>query len=202
MKKRLVVSGTAILTVVLALSGQTPSAQRQASAKATISSADAEYALLDEYCMTCHQGKGAPAGLELDKLDLKDVEKNAETWEKVVRKVRAGMDASRQATPSRMPLPPAGVYEAMTVWLENELDRHRVAQMPPPGLHRLNRTEYANAIRDLLAVEVDPTKYLPSDDSTRGFDNIAGALDAFLTALLEGYTSAGPERSAAWRLAT
>jgi mono/diheme cytochrome c family protein len=183
MKKRLVVGCTAALAVVLALSGQTPNV-KQTAAKTAIPSADAEYALLDEYCMTCHQGKGAPAGLELDKLDVKDVEKNAETWEKVVRKVRAGM-----MPPAGNPRPDAATYEAMTVWLENELDRHRVAKMPPPGLHRLNRTEYANAIHDLLAVEVDPTKYLPSDDSTRGFDNIAGAL-TLSPALLEGYTSA------------
>ena len=64
-----------------------------------------------------------------------------------------------------------------------------VARLPPPGLHRLNRTEYENAIRDLLAVDIDPDQYLPSDDSTRGFDNIAGAL-TLSPALLEGYTSA------------
>lgn len=95
MKKRLVVGGTAILAVVFALSGQTPNV-KQTAAKTAIPSADAEYALLDEYCMTCHQGKDAPAGLELNKLDLTNVEKNADTWEKVVRKVRAGM------------MPPAG----------------------------------------------------------------------------------------------
>ncbi len=94
MKKRLVVSGISILAAVLALSGQTPKAGSgapQANAKTTISSADAEYALLDEYCMTCHQGKGAPAGLELDKLDTAHVEKDAEKWEKVVRMLRSGM---------------------------------------------------------------------------------------------------------------
>ena len=64
-----------------------------------------------------------------------------------------------------------------------------VTHLPPPGLHRLNRTEYANAIRDLLALEVDATKFLPSDDSTRGFDNIAGAL-TMSPALMEAYLSA------------
>jgi hypothetical protein len=74
-------------------------------------------------------------------------------------------------------------------WMESELDRSAVTHLPAPGLHRLNRTEYANAIRDILALEVDPTKFLPSDDSTRGFDNIAGAL-TMSPALMEAYLSA------------
>ena len=77
----------------------------------------------------------------------------------------------------------------MTVWMENELDRHKVTELPPPGLHRLNRAEYANAVRDLLAIEVDSSKFLPSDDSNSGFDNVAGGL-SLSPALLEGYTSA------------
>ena len=77
----------------------------------------------------------------------------------------------------------------MIAWLENELDRGAVPHMPPPGLHRLNRTEYANAIRDLLDLDIDPAKYLPSDDSTHGFDNIAGALGISST-LVEAYVSA------------
>ncbi len=61
-------------------------------------------------------------------------------------------------------------------WLEGQLDKNASTHLPPPGLHRMNRTEYANVIHDMLALDIDPTKYLPSDDSTRGFDNIAGAL--------------------------
>jgi hypothetical protein len=91
--------------------------------------------------------------------------------------------------PSGMPRPEPAQLEGMIVWLENELDKNRVNVLPPPGLHRLNRTEYANSIRDLLAVHVDPSKYLPSDDSTRGFDNVAAGL-SLSPALLEGYTSA------------
>ena len=123
MKQRLVLGGAALLAAVLALSGQTP----KGTAKTAVASADAEYALLDEYCFTCHQGAGAPAGLELDKLDLTHVEKNAETWEKVVRKVRAGM-----MPPAGKPRPDAATYEAMTVWLETELDQHRVAPCRRP----------------------------------------------------------------------
>ncbi len=188
MKKRLVVSGISILAAVLALSGQTPragSGAAQANAKTTISSADAEYALLDEYCMTCHQGTGAPAGMELDKLDTADVEKNAEKWEKVVRKAARGHDAARGQAP-------AGCRDVRSHdrygWKMSSTGTGSL-RCRRPGLHRLNRTEYANAIRDLLALEIDPSKYLPSDDSTRGFDNIAGAL-TLSPALLEGYTSA------------
>ena len=107
--------------------------------------------------------------LTLDNLDVGHVEKDPEVWEKVVRKLRAGM-----MPPSGLPRPKAANYEAMISWLETELDRHAVTHLPPPGLHRLNRTEYGNVIRDLLALDVDPAKFLPSDDSTRGFDNIAG----------------------------
>jgi Protein of unknown function (DUF1592)/Protein of unknown function (DUF1588)/Protein of unknown function (DUF1585)/Protein of unknown function (DUF1587)/Protein of unknown function (DUF1595) len=93
-------------------------------------------------------------------------------------------------------MPPAGArrpeivtYKAMIAWLENELDRTATPYTPPPGLHRLNRTEYANAVHDLLDLEIDPAKYLPSDDSTHGFDNIAGTLGISST-LVEAYVSA------------
>ena len=93
-------------------------------------------------------------------------------------------------------MPPTGVrrpdpaaLDALIRFMEGELDRGAMSHLPPPGLHRLNRTEYANAIRDLLALEVDATKFLPPDDSTRGFDNIAGAL-TMSPALMEAYLSA------------
>jgi cytochrome c551/c552 len=149
-----------------------------------VTSASAERALLDQYCVVCHNQRLKTAGLMLDKLDLAQVGENAQTWERVVRKIRAGM-----MPPAGMRRPNPATYEAMTAWLENELDRNAVPNLPPPGLHRLNRTEYANVIRDLLAIEIDPAKFLPADDSTRGFDNVAGAL-SLSPALLEGYTSA------------
>ncbi len=156
---------------------------------ATITSAAAERTQLDGFCVTCHQGPGAPAGLQIDKLDTANIEKDAEHWEKIVRKLRAGM-----MPPAGNPRPDAKTYEAMIVWLETELDRDKVTELPPPGVHRLNRTEYANVVRDLLALEIDPSKFLPSDDSTRGFDNIAGAL-SLSPALLEGYTAAAEKIS-------
>ncbi|HLJ12012.1 MAG TPA: DUF1587 domain-containing protein, partial [Planctomycetaceae bacterium] len=182
MKKRLMMAGAmATSVVVFAVYGQTPS---KPAAKVTIASPAAEHELFDQYCFDCHAGNAPEAGLHLDKLDTANVEKDAEKWELVVRKLRAGM-----MPPSGMERPDIATREAMIVWLENQLDKNRVSVLPPPGLHRLNRTEYTNVIRDLLAIEVDPAKYLPSDDSTRGFDNVAAGL-SLSPALLEGYTSA------------
>ena len=122
--------------------------------------------------------------LALDTVDLNDVHRHAETLELVVRKLRAGM-----MPPAGARRPEPAVYKAMTSWLENELDRTATPYTPPPGLHRFNRTEYANAIHDLLDLDIDPAKYLPSDDSTHGFDNIAGTLGISST-LVEAYVSA------------
>jgi hypothetical protein len=91
--------------------------------------------------------------------------------------------------PSGIPRPKPEILESAIVFAENELDRNAKPHIPPPGLHRMNRAEYANAIRDLLDIQIDSSKFLPSDDSTRGFDNIAGALGISPT-LLEGYVSA------------
>src|SRR5580704_10526759 len=195
MKKRLLASASmAILPVALLVfvdtaGSQTPSATASPTA-APVATAVTERALLNQYCVVCHNEKmkkaGQPSGLAitLDNLDVAHVEQNPQEWERVVHKVRAGM-----MPPAGLPRPKPADFEAAISWLENELDKHAVAHLPPPGLHRLNRTEYKNAIRDLLAVDIDPGKYLPSDDSTRGFDNIAGAL-TLSPALLEGYTSA------------
>ena len=122
--------------------------------------------------------------MPLDKLDLAHLGDHAEIGEKVVRKLRAGM-----MPPTGMPRPDVATREAFITWMESELDRSAVTHLPPPGLHRLNRTEYTNAIRDVLGLEVDATKFLPPDDSTRGFDNIAGAL-TLSPALMEAYLSA------------
>ena len=122
----------------------------------------------------------------LDKLDLTHPGQDAETWEKVVRKVRAGM-----MPPSGMPRPTRPVSDSWTTKLETGLDRAAAAKPNPgsTGLHRLNRTEYTNAIRDLLAIDVDGSTVLPADDSSEGFDNIADAL-AVSPALIERYVAA------------
>jgi len=141
-------------------------------------------ALIDQYCVGCHNARAKTANLMLDQLDLANLGAHAEIGEKVVRKLRAGM-----MPPTTRPRPDPATMESMIRWMEGELDRSAVTNLPPPGLHRLNRTEYANAVRDLLALEVDATKFLPADDSTRGFDNIAGAL-TMSPALMEAYLSA------------
>jgi hypothetical protein len=91
--------------------------------------------------------------------------------------------------PNGMPRPDGATLEGLISWMEKQIDSHATTHLPPPGVHRLNRAEYANVIRDLLALEVDATKFLPSDDSTSGFDNIAGAL-RMSPALMEAYLSA------------
>src|SRR5947209_6109257 len=123
MKNRpLVVGCIAMMLLGMAVHGQIPSAS-------------AERALLDQYCVVCHNQRLKTAGLMLDQLDLAQVGEKAQTWEKVVRKIRAGM-----MPPAGMRRPDPATYEAMTAWLENELDRTAVTHLPPPGIHRLNRT--------------------------------------------------------------
>jgi mono/diheme cytochrome c family protein len=172
---------------VALVSGQTQTA-RQSNPTATSgpSAADvaAQRALVDKYCVACHNSKAKTANLLLDQLDLSRLGDHSEIGEKVVRKLRAGL-----MPPTGRPRPDSTTMESLIRWMENELDRGAVAHLPAPGLHRLNRTEYANAIRDLLGLEVDTTKFLPADDSTRGFDNIAGAL-TMSPALMEAYLSA------------
>jgi cytochrome c5 len=140
--------------------------------------------VMDQYCVTCHNAKTKTANLLLDQLDLAHLGDHPEIGERVVRKLRAGL-----MPPTGMPRPDAPAMESFISWMESELDRGAETHLPAPGLHRLNRTEYTNAIRDLLALEVDATKFLPVDDSTRGFDNQAAAL-TISPALMEAYLSA------------
>ena len=134
----------------------------------------------------CHNQQAKTAGLMLDKMDLAHIPEGAETWEKVVRKLRAGM-----MPPMGMRRPEPATYEGLTVWLEGELDRAAAArpQYVPPGLHRMNRTEYANAIHEFLGLDLDVSEFLPVDDSSYGFDNVASSL-GISPALVEGYMSA------------
>jgi hypothetical protein len=148
-------------------------------------------AVLDRYCVTCHNQKLKTAGLMLDTLDLAQVGEHAEQWEKVVRKLRAGM-----MPPAGLPRPNAASYEALTVSLETALDHAAAAHphLPAPGVHRVNRTEYANAIHSLLALDVDPAAFLPADDSSYGFDNVVSGL-GISPALVEGYVEAASKIS-------
>src|SRR5712675_248756 len=189
--KRLLVIACLTMTSVAFISGQAPRPVRApqrpaapAAAVAAVPDVSAQRALVDQYCVPCHNQKLKTANLLLDQLDLTHLGDHADIGEKVVRKLRAGM-----MPPSGMPRPDPATRETLISWMESELDHGAGTHLPPPGLHRLNRTEYANAIRDLLALEVDAGKFLPADDSTRGFDNIAGAL-TMSPALMEAYLSA------------
>jgi hypothetical protein len=142
---------------------------------------------LDRYCVTCHNSKLKTAGLQLDTLDVSHVADHAPQWEKVVTKLRTG-----EMPPPGRPRPDAASYRTMAAALERELDA-AAAATPHPGrvpVHRLNRSEYANAIRDLLGLEIDPKALLPSDEADQeGFDNVASVLSVS-PALLENYLSA------------
>jgi len=145
-----------------------------------------DQALVEKYCVTCHNDRTKTGNLTLTGLDVAQPGEHAETWEKVVRKVRAGL-----MPPSGMPRPDRAALDAFAGRLESGLDRYAAAHPNPgsTGLHRLNRNEYANAIRDLLALDIDEATLLPADDSSEGFDNIADALRVS-PALVERYTAA------------
>ena len=148
-------------------------------------------AMLDKYCVTCHNQRLKTAGLTLDNFNLDKVADNAETWEKVLRKLHGGM-----MPPQGVPRPDAATVDQFTGWLETSLDR-AAATHPEPGrstLHRLNRTEYGNAIHDLLDLDIDAASFLPADDEANGFDNIADVL-RFSPSLLEQYLSASDKIS-------
>ena len=158
--------------------------------------------VLDRYCATCHNagivrgeaGGASPlvaqlraAGLMLDTIDLDAVGDRAEVWERVVRKLRAGM-----MPPAGRPRPGSGELDELAGWLEDRLDeatRRRPDPGRPAAVHRLNRAEYRNAVRDLLAVEVAVEDLLPADDSSHGFDNVGVAL-RLSESLLERYLAA------------
>jgi Protein of unknown function (DUF1592)/Protein of unknown function (DUF1588)/Protein of unknown function (DUF1587)/Protein of unknown function (DUF1585)/Protein of unknown function (DUF1595)/Planctomycete cytochrome C len=144
-------------------------------------------AVLDQYCVTCHNERLKTAGLMLDKADTTRVGANAETWEKVLRKLRSG-----EMPPPARPRPDAATYAGMSAFLEKALD-DAAAATPNPGrvaVHRLNRTEYTNSIRDLLGLQIDGKTLLSADEADQeGFDNVASVLSVS-PALLEGYLSA------------
>ena len=148
--------------------------------------------LVTRYCITCHNEKLKSGNLVLDSADAEQVVNSTETWEKVVVKLRA-----RAMPPPGSRRPDNVTYDAVAAWLETELDRAAAAN-PNPGrpadLHRLNRTEYANAVRDLLGVETDGTLLLPPDEQAHGFDTNADALSV-VPALLDRYLAAAAKIS-------
>jgi mono/diheme cytochrome c family protein len=166
---RRIPGGIAIASIaaVTALTAQ----QQPASSESA--GASPHRAVLDRYCVTCHSERMRTAGFSLEKIDLARVADGAEVWEKVVRKLRTGA-----MPPAGMPRPEPASVDALLGYLETALDRAAAAHPNPgrPSLRRLTRTEYSNAIRDLLAVEIDAGSLLPADDSRFGFDNIGNVL--------------------------
>lgn len=143
--------------------------------------------LVNKYCVSCHNQKLKTANLTLDTVDAVDVANSAEAWEKVIVKLR-----SRAMPPPNMPRPDNATYDSVAGWLESEIDRAAAAHVNPgrsATLHRLNRAEYGNAIRDLLGIEVDAQALLPPDEQAFGFENNAEAL-SIPPALLDRYVSA------------
>lgn len=130
-------------------------------------------AVLDQYCVACHNDVLLTAGFSLQRLDVNNVGAGAETWEKVLRKLK-----SRAMPPSGMPRPDTATYDAFAGYLESSLDASAMTDPQPggPSIRRMNRTEYINAVRDLLAVEVNDDAILPEDDTMSGFDNIGEVL--------------------------
>jgi mono/diheme cytochrome c family protein len=181
-------------TLVMVVSSQVvrPSgtAAAAASSQSTAAATPPQAAVLDRYCMSCHGARLKTAGLSLESLDLHNVARDAAVWEKVARKLRSGA-----MPPAGLPRPDERDSLALASWLETSLDHAAEIQPNPgrkPALHRLNRSEYANAVRDLLAIDLQAIGahlLLPADDTGYGFDNIADVLSVS-PLLLERYLSA------------
>ena len=159
------------------------------SAVAASSAPPSTRAILNRYCVTCHNGRLKTADLALDLLDPANVSRNPEIWEKVIRKVKVGV-----MPPLGAPHPDEATRMRLVTTLERSLDQGGAANpfAGQPSLHRLNRAEYANAVRDLLGLELDAALLLPPDEQIHGFDNIGEAL-TLSPSLLERYSSAAAQ---------
>ena len=186
--KRFVPRGSVVFWAIAmwATTGHVVSAQTVPS----VDSATEHQQVIDRYCVGCHNDRTLTAGLTLQNLDLSSSDPDAhdtEILEKVIRKLR-----TRSMPPSDRPRPDEATFEALTARIEAGIDRV-AAEYPNPGrrpaVHRLNRAEYANAIRDLLALDIDAQTLLPPDDAGYGFDNIADVLSVS-PMLTERYLSA------------
>jgi mono/diheme cytochrome c family protein len=178
---------------VAALASISPAAAPQtppAAASGRAATADATRATLDRYCVTCHNERVRAGQLALDTLDVADVAAHAGTWEKVLRKLRTG-----SMPPAGMPRPDESTAAALVSDLTAALDRAAPSNPGRPVLRRLNRAEYANVVRDLLAIDVDVRSLLPADDSAFGFDNNADLL-VVSPSLLDRYLTAADRVSA------
>ena len=164
---------------------------QQPTTGASPSAASPEKTLVNQYCVACHNSTAKTADLALDTISSETVDRHPQVWEKVVRRLRA-----RQMPPAGIPRPDEDTYNAVIASLEASLDSNATVH-PNPGrtdtFRRLNRTEYQNAIRDLLALEVDVAALLPGDESSHGFDNVT--VGDLSPTLLDGYISAAEKIS-------
>jgi mono/diheme cytochrome c family protein len=180
---------SAFIAFIVAAASVTGVSQTPASSTAAVGAPSA--ALLTQYCVTCHNARAKAGGLTLDPAELAQIDRHAEIWEKVIRKLQTGM-----MPPSGAPRPGRPAVDGFVTALQAQIDRAAAAKpfAGTPALHRLNRAEYSNAIRDLLALDVDAASLLPPDDSAAGFDNIADVLGVS-PALIEGYATAAAKIS-------
>ena len=176
-------------------SAEAPRARSQATPVASSAPVDLS-STLNRYCVSCHNSRAkttaTASGVVFDGIDASRLADNSAMWEKVIRRLR-----TRAMPPAGVPRPDEATYTALVSHIETTLDRAAATHPDPgrPSVHRLNRVEYANAIRDLLALDVDPAALLPPDDSVNGFDNNADMLSVS-PALLERYLAAAGTISA------
>jgi len=182
---------SAFIAFMVTAASVTGDSQTAASNSPAASATASSTALLTQYCVTCHNARAKAGGLALDPGELTQIDRHAETWEKVIRKLQTGM-----MPPSGAPRPARAAIDTFVASLQTQVDRAAAAKpfAGSPALHRLNRAEYSNAIRDLLALDVDAASLLPPDDSAAGFDNIADVLGVS-PALIEGYATAAAKIS-------
>src|SRR5438034_953072 len=163
MFRRLIhVAAAGLVGLVVSSDAQTPTARPQTAPVATAAvAAPLDNAVPTQYCIGCHNQRAKTAGLMLDTMDYAHIDKDAATWEKVVRKIKTGM-----MPPSGARRPERANLDAFASEIEKRLDAAAALKPNPgtPALHRLNRTEYGNVIRDLLALDVDVTALLPADE--------------------------------------
>jgi hypothetical protein len=184
----------AVTLVLLSLAGYMNASgtqNAQPSGSSTSGSTPSQQAVLEKYCITCHNEKLRTADVFLDKADISHPSENPAIWEKVLHKARA-----REMPPPRAPRPDEAAYNSLTAYLEAALDRAAESSPNPgrPAVYRLNRLQYANAIHDLIDLEFDSAGLLPADDSGYGFDNIGDVLSVS-PSLLEKYLAAAAKIS-------
>ena len=163
-----------LIPALLSLVAANPLAAQQDAAYDAMANADQQWEFINEYCTECHNFEDYSGGVDFTTMFVDEIPQHAETWEKAVMKLRGRMmPPPGQETPSEETL------ESFVTWLESYLDE--AAEKDPVyhsmPIHRLNRKEYTNAIRDLTGIEIEPAAILPEDNSLDGFDNIAEALN-------------------------